>query len=218
MALQEACEQLLADGLARHLGGGEAAAAALARSEPVRGVLRERCAGLPVTVCTLARAVGARGLDAAGVHAHFCSAAAAAEEEEEGAAVEGAEGEEEEGETEYEITLRTGASSGAGTDARVWLQLLAKRRPFWKKAASDDEARTSGWVRLPRALEGRAAAGEEHTAFQRGKDDSFRLRTPRALGEVVAVQLAHDGSGLGPAPRPPPPPHTPAAAPHLALC
>jgi len=75
----------------------------------------------------------------------------------------------------YEITIRTGSTPYAGTDANVFIAL-------------DGDLGTTGEL----ALNGCAGSGSFE--FERGTEDRF-IRTAPNVGNITAVRLRHDNSG-----------------------
>lgn len=76
----------------------------------------------------------------------------------------------------YQIGIKTGTVSGAGTDGDVWIKL---------RGSSGE----SDWLRLHNFVSG--------NPFENGDSDLFFVDFNQGLGEVVAISLRNDGGGLG---------------------
>jgi hypothetical protein len=77
----------------------------------------------------------------------------------------------------YTVAVRTGSSFGAGTDANVWFEVIG-------------DARTSKRRRADHSL-------TQMNKFERGNTDVFSVKVGQSLGEVTALKIGFDASGVG---------------------
>ncbi|KAI8463909.1 MAG: Lipase/lipooxygenase [Monoraphidium minutum] len=107
------------------------------------------------------------------------------------------------GRCDYRVEVQTGSDEGAGTDARVFLQIGGERgeaeaRQLRARAPEGPRPkRDAAHVRVAkRAAQGGGRGGEgARPLFQRGGLDAFVLRSLADVGRLTHVTVGHDASG-----------------------